>query len=460
MKNLKNSGLVLVLSASQILAINVKADQTSDAIEALKNQIQALSQKVEQLQQQENVQTAKQTNAPFITAGAEGFSLQSADKNFVLKLSGFAQVDARDYVSTARGGRDTFTIRRMRAIASGSVYHDFEYYLQTDFASGVTSTTTNNSFMQDAYVNIHHWDGLQFKAGKFKEPVSMEVLPLDQYLWFLERGFPTELAPNRDVGAEIQGTLWNGALVYQAGAFNGVPDGGSGDVEVADNDKDAVVRVIGAPFKNTQIDALQNFAFGLGSSYGLQGGSATPTFATMGRQSFFKYNSTVSETGQHLRLDPQLSYYWGPFCGYWEYAISDEKFHSSVKNTPHPYEYFENTGWDVVGSWYLTGEKNVFGVLPAVEHPFRFDGSSWGALQLAARFGQLSLDPNSFPVYAASGSAQGATSWSVALNWYLNHNVKCIFEYTQTAFSGGSQTAGAVTANDERVIQGRLQFGF
>ncbi len=459
MKNLKNSGLALALFASQFLAMNAMADQTSDDIQALKNQIQALSQKVEQLQHQQNVQTAKQTNAPFITAGAEGFSLQSADKNFILKLGGFAQVDARDYVSTARGGKDTFTIRRMRAIASGSVYHDFEYYLQTDFASGITSSTTNNSFMQDAYVNIHHWDGLQFKAGKFKEPVSMEVLPLDQYLWFLERGLPTELAPNRDVGVEIQGTLWNGALVYQAGAFNGVPDGGSGDIEVADNDKDAVVRVIATPFKNTQIDALQNFAFGLGSSYGLQGGATTPTFATMGRQTFFKYNSTVSETGQHLRLIPQGSYYWGPFCGYWEYAISDEEFRLASGKGKNA--YFENTGWDVVGSWYLTGEKNVFGVIPQIKHPFRFDGSGWGAWQLAARFGQLSLDPAAFPLgFASSTQPKGATSWSLALNWYLNHNVKWIFEYTQTAFSGGSHVVGAVTANDERVIQGRLQFGF
>jgi len=114
----------------------------------------------------------------------------------------------------------------------------------------------------------------------------------------------------------------------------------------------------------------------------------------------------------------------------------------------------------VVASWYLTGESNVFGVLPAVEHPFRFDGSGWGAFQLAARFGQLSLDPNSFPLYAASGSAHGATSWSVALNWYLNHNVKSIFEYTQTAFSGGGHGVGVVSAHDEKVIQGRLQFGF
>lgn len=451
--------LPAVLFVVQLFAVAAAADPTTDQIEALKQQIQVLTEKVNALEQAHNAEVTKLTNAPFITAGADGFSLQTANGDFILRLSGFAQVDARDYLRSAPGNKDTFTIRRVRAIASGSVYHDFEYLLQTDFAALDTSTTTNDSFLQDAYVNIHHWDGLQFQIGKMKEPVSMEVMPLDQYLWFLERGFPTELAPNRDVGAEIHGRLWHGALVYQAGAFNGVPDGGSGDVEVADNDKDAVVRVIAEPFKNTKIIALQNFAFGLGSSYGFQAGTSTPTFATVARQTFFTYSNTVSEAGQHLRLDPQGYYYWGPFCAYWEYAISDEKFKVPVSGKVHQ-SYFENSGWDVVGSWYLTGESNVFGVLPTVEHPFRFDGLSWGAFQLAARFGQISFDPAAFPYYATSTSARGATSWSLALNWYLNHNVKCIIEYDQTYFDGGSRTAGHVTANDELALEARLQFGF
>jgi phosphate-selective porin OprO/OprP len=97
--------------------------------------------------------------------------------------------------------------------------------------------------------------------------------------------------------------------------------------------------------------------------------------------------------------------------------------------------------------------------LPVVKNPFRFDGSGFGAFQLAARFGEISLDPASFPLYAATGSAQGANSWSVSLNWYLNHNVKCIFEYSQTAFSG-DHVVGTVGAQDEKAILGRLQFGF
>src|SRR5271155_3680741 len=96
---ISSKGTLMVLFSSQILAINATAHQTSDDIETLKKQIQSLTQKVEQMEQQQNSIVAKQTNAPFITAGAEGFSLQSADKNFILKLSGFAQVDGRDYAT-------------------------------------------------------------------------------------------------------------------------------------------------------------------------------------------------------------------------------------------------------------------------------------------------------------------------------------------------------------------------
>ncbi len=442
-------------------AAQAPADQATNEIESLRKQIQALSQKIDELEQKQGAEMEKVTAAPFITAGETGFSMKSANSNFILNLGGFAQVDARDYESPAIGAKDTFTIRRMRAIASGTVYHYFDYFMQVDFASGVTSTATNDAFLQDAYVNIHPMKAIQVQAGKFKEPLSLEILPLDQFLWFLERGFPTELAPNRDVGVEVHGELWNGALSYAAGVFNGVQDGNgnttSDDVEVSDNDKDAVARFITFPLRNTQIDALKNFGFGLGGSYGLQPGTTTPTFATMGRQTFFSYSNTVVEGGQHLRLDPQGCYWWGPLCCYWEYAISDEKFVNASKKSA---AYLKNTGWDIDASWFLTGETNAFGVLPTVSSPFHFDGSGWGAFQLAARFGQLSLDPAAFPIYAAAGQPDRATSWSVALNWYLNHNIKCIFEYSQTGFSGPALAANKVGSQDEKALLGRLQFGF
>jgi phosphate-selective porin OprO/OprP len=123
--------------------------------------------------------------------------------------------------------------------------------------------------------------------------------------------------------------------------------------------------------------------------------------------------------------------------------------------------YFQNKGWDIVGSYFLTGENAVWNKLPEVRDPLHFRDSEWGAFQVAARFGQMNLDPAAVALgYAAAGSAPEATSWGVSLNWYLNHNIKAIFEFDDTTFGGGSKALGAVTAQAEKVVMGRLQFGF
>jgi len=79
---------------------------------------------------------------------------------------------------------------------------------------------------------------------------------------------------------------------------------------------------------------------------------------------------------------------------------------------------------------------------------------------LTARFGQLALDNAAFPLFAAKGSAQAVTSWGVGLNWFLNRDVRLIFDYEQACFTGGSQATGTVTAQDEKAFLTRVQFGF
>lgn len=459
---------VAAIVGLHVITARGAGDEINATIADLKKQIQALSEKVNDLefqqmaagyqQQKTNTDESKQNSAPFITAGAEGFSLQSPDTNFVLRLHGYGQFDGHYYASAAPA-RDEFTIRRLRMIASGEVYHDFDYFIQTDFGSGTTSSSTNNAFLQDAYVNIHYFEPFQVQAGKMKPPLSLEWVPADEYLWFVERGFPSELAPNRDVGIMVHGDVFNGSLNYYAGAYDGVPDGGSGDANVADNDKDVVARVFALPFKNTSFQPLQKFGLGLGGSYGLQPGDATPTFTTVGRQTFFKYNSTVSEGGEHLRINPQAYYFWGPFGAYGEYILSDTKF--QIATRPQGSANFQDSAWDIVGCWFLTGENAAWAAMPDVARPLRFRQFGRGAVQLVARFGQIALDPASIALgYAAPGSAQGATSWSVGLNWYLNRNIKCILEYSQTTFDGGSKAPGTVTGQNEQALLGRLQFGF
>jgi phosphate-selective porin OprO/OprP len=493
-----NKWIVAAILGAQLVATSALADDTADAIAALKKQIDELGAKVQQLESQHQAevqaaaerQPAASAAAPatgasnaipelgFVTAGSNGFWLKSSDSNYTLRLQGYGQLDGHYYQSVlpSSGQKDTLTMRRLRLIESGTVFKDYDYFVQEDFGALNSVTSTNDSLLQDAYVNIHYWPQFQIQGGKFKELVNLEWQPSDASLWFVERGYPSEVVPNRNVGIQVHGDLFNGALSYAAGMFNGLADGGSGDIETGANSKNVAARLFAQPFTNASLAGLKGLGLGLGASYGFEAGSTLPSFATLGRQTFFSYtngaSASVVEAGDHLRLVPQGWYFWGPAGFFWEYADSTEKFQLNKTTAPKfSQAFFDTKAWDVSASWYLTGEQNALYAPPAPLHPFHLDGSGLGAWQLAARIGGLSLDNAAFAKktdFATAGSARSATTWGAGLNWYMNKNIKWIFEYEQTSFgfapgyqaNKAAGAAGAVTAQDEKVLLTRLQFAF
>src|SRR5204863_7037499 len=108
---------------------------------------------------------------------------------------------------------------------------------------------------------------------------------------------------------------------------------------------------------------------------------------------------------------------------------------------------------------FLTGEENSFSAVTP-KHPFKLDGSGWGAWEIAGRIGGLEIDDGAFPLYAATASAHEAREWAVGLNWHLNRNVKASVNYINTDFKGGSKAHGEVTAQDEDAIFARVQLSF
>src|SRR5262245_32421891 len=102
-----------------------------DTVDSLKRQIQELDQKVRVLERKaelenETAQTKSQAS-PRLTAGPEGFSFSSVDTNFVLKLRGYVQTDARFYFGDNIPANDTFLMRRVRPIIEGTVYKYYDY---------------------------------------------------------------------------------------------------------------------------------------------------------------------------------------------------------------------------------------------------------------------------------------------------------------------------------------------
>lgn len=449
------------------------ADDNADTIQQLKQQIEALDQKVKilerhrELDQDSAGEIAKTT--PRLSAGAGGFAFISADTNFVLKVRGYVQADGCFYADNKIQGNSTFLLRRVRPIFEGTVFKDYDFRVMLDLGantSGTSANTGNNGLLQDAYVNIHYWPEAQLQIGKFKEPVGLERLQSGANLLFVERGFPTQLVPNRDVGIQLHGQLWKGALNYAVGVFNGTADGGSGDIETADNDKDVAARLFAHPFKNTSIESLRGLGLGLSGTIGNQLG-ALRGFTTPGQQRFFAYRTgtgtsaataNITAGGEHTRIAPQAYYYWGPFGVFGEYVISSQNVTRTAGGAPLK-QKVENRAWQIAGSYILTGEDNSFGAL-VPRHPFTIGGDGWGAWEIAARAGGLSVDRSAFPLFATASSASDAFSWGVGLNWYLNKNVKFNFDYEQTSFTGGSKATGQVTAQDERVFLVRAQFAF
>ncbi len=412
-------------------------------------------------------------DSPRLTAGPSGFTFSSADTNFVLKVRGYVQADARFYVNDHSPVNDTFLLRRVRPIFEGTVFQNYDYRIMLDFATGINSSSANNGFLQDGYLNVHYWPEFQIQVGKFKEPVGLERLQSGANLLFVERGLPTQLAPNRDVGVQLHGELFDGLLNYAAGVFNGVQDGASGDSDVADDHKDIAGRLFVHPFRKTSIGPLQGLGFGVGASLGNQAGTL-PSYKTTGQQTFFSYptgvgtnasTANVSADGEHWRLAPQAYYYWGPFGVFGEYVISSQKLRrdagAPLFSTVH------NRAWQVAASWFVTGERNSFTPVTP-NYSLSLAENRWGALELAARYGELKFDdelfaaasPGGSPLFASSSSARKARSWGVGANWYLNKNIKLTLDYDQTQFDGGSLKPGTVTAQDERVIMSRVQFSF
>src|ERR1041384_7890421 len=159
-----------------------------DDIQSLKKQIQALDQKVRILESKEQQQRQRDEirtkEAPRLTAGSEGFSFSSADTNFVLRLRGNVQADARFYVDDRIPANDTFLLRRVRPTFEGTVFKHYDYRVMLDFGSGTSISSGNIGFLWDAYLNAHYWPEFQIQVGKFKPPVGLERLQSDVNLLF------------------------------------------------------------------------------------------------------------------------------------------------------------------------------------------------------------------------------------------------------------------------------------
>src|SRR5260221_3423058 len=134
-----------------------------------------------------------------VAYGKDGVAIKSADGKFSFRLRPVVQADSRFFVQSRS---NTFLLRRVRPVLEGTAFEFFDWRIMPELAG-----TPN---VQDAYVNIRFLKAIQLRAGKFKPPVGLERLASDPDLQFIERGLPTNLVPDRDLGVQLHGDLFDG----------------------------------------------------------------------------------------------------------------------------------------------------------------------------------------------------------------------------------------------------------
>ena len=380
---------------------------------------------------------------PIIQLGKDGFILKSADQNFSIRFGGYVQGDSRFLLNDdSNAGVDTFFLRRARPLIEATFYKAFTFRLLPDFGLGTTS-------IQEAYGEWNYYPQAKVRVGKYKAPVGLERLQSATALLFVERGMPTNVVPNRDVGIQLSGDLNDALITYAVAIMNGVPDGGSVDIDVNDG-KDVAARIFINP--NAKPSLLAGAGIGIAGTYGKQEKNL-PNYRTPALLTFFSYNSDTVADGTIYRVSPQFQFYNGPVSVIAEYVLSSEEV-SNLTN----FGKMQNSAWQVAGGVLLSGDTATPKPLDP-KNAFDPDKGTWGAWQLAFRYSALDIDEDAFSLGFAdpAKSARSAKEFAAGLNWYWNRNMKLVFNYEHTKFDGGATSGDRET---ESVFLSRLQLAF
>jgi phosphate-selective porin OprO/OprP len=442
------AGLTLALLA----ALPAGAASDLERLEALEQEMALLKRKLEV---QEEAAASKASTTPVVGAGPDGFFLRSPDQKFQLKLRAYTQMDSRWLTNPEQSGDDSFLFRRIRLDFEGTLSQHIDFRVMPDFAN---STLT----LFDSYVNFKYFPKAQLQAGKFKPPLGLERLQSATALMFIERAFPTLLVPSRDIGAMLWSELAEGLVTYQLGAFNGVRDGGTQDVDT-DDGKDVVARLFFHPFRPLGNEWLDGLGVGVAGSWGRVDEQSPTSFRTTASSSnFFAYRNAVTGPpaipavtgdGDRMRWSPQAYWYAGPLGFLAEYVSSEQEMRRGTDR-----EDLTHSAWQVALSYALTGENASYrGLIPA--SPFAPGKGSWGAFEIAARYNEIDFDDDSFPTFADPAvSASETKGWTVGLNWYLNRWIKIAVNFDHTSFDGGA--AGGADRDSEETVLTRLQLSY
>ena len=394
----------------------------------------------------------------------KGLGFATADEQFKFSFGGRLHADATYHNNSdklQKGGNpinanDGTEVRRARIDFRGTLWNNFNFQTEADFAD-------NSVGMKDVFLNYTGWDFAEITVGHQKQNISMELQESSNDIMFTERSLVNSLTAtlfDRAIGLDFKKSDKNWSA--QAGVY-----GDSMQANKSNSNKGsgkagegfgASTRVTFAPI-NTHNEVVHIGGFvGYRSTNGE--GSFNDAGSSFGYETTHMSNLQLTGTGTIKQAENatmfglELAAMHGPFSLQGEYTKAKVQRENTLSS-------LDFNAFYVQAGWTLTGESRTYkgsdGEFKRLKPGNKFQPGKpgFGALELAVRYDQNDLTSKDIH----GGEEKRAT---LALNWYLNENVRLMADYSRSFDIKGSKVttlSGGQPGNID-VLTFRTQWAF
>ena len=369
--------LAFLLFATQVQAQQALPPGIEERFQTLEKEIQSL--------RKENIELRKAVGMENNTSAGQVL-VRPSGKETSLKLGGLIQAQAEfgdKGDSRYSSDNDRFYLRRTRLNATGNFLEEFDFKVELDLSGTLTETSALRAQLTDAYINWNKFTFANIKAGQFKTPFGYEQLAKDPSLFTIERTLANDrLTLSRQVGAQINGDLFDKRVSYASGIFNG--NGVNNNFNDDDNFM-FVERLSAIPW--------QGKLFGQDSSWGV-GGNVYNSHDKSAALNDFGFSSSTL-TGRRFGAGGDTQFHIGRLDLWTEYLRGDYVPLNDVPST-----HVDAQGGYFQAAYFVIPKK----LQPVVKYDF--------------------FDPNS------GTDDTNVNTWTLGLNYYIKgDDLKLQFNY-------------------------------
>ena len=321
----------------------------------------------------------------------EGFTLKNEPAGFRVGLTGYLQLDGRDYFGWTTADpenkplADTLDVRRVRtglALEWRRLSAEFDVDWTGDLRDlvGDGGVAYPAAEVKDLFVQYRFSKALALKVGAFKVPVSPEFLTSASKTDFVERSLlASSLAPDRDWGLALSGEVGR-RVEYQAGLFRG--DGRTAPTRA---ETTLAARLVWKALQD--VDLAGAFAQGRVAAEPDGPGTDPSPKGFSGRSpTDYRFYERKFVDGRRLRWGLDATWKRGPvdLRGEWLQG-REQRLGQSSTLTDLPEQV--GSGWAFTANWVVTGEKKARTLRPRTR---AFAGP--GLIELSARYEEIRFD--------------------------------------------------------------------